>query len=118
MLIKKNGTVIDVTKGAFKSLFADNGWKETTDSADAKGIIKYMTPQPSIVQIKEEPKTEMPFDNMMDEFEDEAEEYDVVLEDMTVRELIRFAHENGIDLNGKTRKDDIIRVIEQGLEEE
>lgn len=117
MLIKKNGEVMDVTKGAFRELFKDAGWKQTKDKPTQKKSSN-MTPKPK--EGKKPEQVEIPFANVLNEEPEEEieEDYKLVLEDMTVKELIEYAAENDIDLEGKTRKDDIIAAIEEELEEE
>lgn len=132
MLIKKNGTVLDVTKGAFKALFKDQGWtkvkssevdsehKETTQKST-----DFMSPQPEKDDIKsedEEKTSNHPFQQLMDNFnkqeenqeeedDDEDDEVETPLTEMTVKQLVEYADENGYDLGDATKKADIIQAI-------
>lgn len=132
MLIKKNGTVLDVTKGAFKALFKDQGWtkvkssevdsehKETTQKST-----NFMSPQPEKDDVKSENEGKIsnhPFQQLMDNFnkqeenqeeedDDEDDEVETPLTEMTVKQLVEYADENGYDLGDATKKADIIQAI-------
>lgn len=117
MLIKRNGTVLSVTKGAFNALFKDKGWEPASGHNADKGNANFMSPQPKTkVHTDTEPARDMPFSNMYKE--DTAYTVLHTYEDMTVRQLVEFAEENEIDLDGKTKKSDIIRIIKRTLGED
>ncbi len=118
MKIKKDGTVLNVTKGAYDALFADMGYKPVKSGRGSKGKeneksgTNFMSPQP------ESKPAEVPFGNMIEpEDEEDEDDYEVVLSEMTVKELVEYADENDIDLDGATKKDDIIAAIEEAMEE-
>lgn len=132
MLIKKNGTVLDVTKGAFKALFKDQGWTKVksseVDSEDKETTQKstnFMSPQPEKDDVKSENEGEIsnhPFQQLMDNFnkqeenqeeedDDEDDEVETPLTEMTVKQLVEYADENGYDLGDATKKADIIQAI-------
>lgn len=130
MYIEKNGTILNVSKGAFFALFEKDGWKKAKDLTHVEKHAQsgsFMAPQPSErtgkSEKKAEPETdEVPFGNLFqgnDEtpVSDLDEDYEVVLEDMTVKELKAYAEEKDIDLDGATKKEDIIGIIRAELEE-
>lgn len=126
MYIEKNGTILNVSKGAYFALFEKDGWKVVKDINKTKKHAKnsdFMSPQPHEKE-KSEPKNafeEMPFGNMFQSNDETSieddEDYEVVLEDMTNKELKAYAMEKGIDLDGATKKEDIIGVIRAELED-
>lgn len=124
MKIKKGTTVLNVTRGAFQSLFKPYGWKEYKGSTSKKpvGNTHFMNPQPT-KEHSEIEVSDVPFGNIMteqvqpEEFESD-EEFEIVLDDMTVKELVAYAEENGIDLGGATRKSSIIHIINEVMKEE
>lgn len=129
MLIKKNGTVLDVTKGAFKALFKDQGWTKVKsseiDSEDKKTTQKstnFMSPQPEKDDIKSEDEEKIsnhPFQQLMDNLnkqeknqeEDDDDEVETPLTEMTVKQLVEYADEKGYDIGDATKKADIIQAI-------
>lgn len=130
MLIKKNGTVLDVTKGAFKALFKDQGWTKAkgseVDSEDKETTQKstnFMSPQPEKEDVKsenEEKTSNRPFQQLMDNFnkqeenqedDDEDDEVETPLTEMTVKQLVEYADEKGYDIGDATKKADIIQAI-------
>ena len=130
MLIKKNGTVLDVTKGAFKALFKDQGWTKVksseVDSEDKETTQKstnFMSPQPEKDDVKsenEEKTSNHPFQQLMDNFnkqeenqedDDEDDEVETPLTEMTVKQLVEYADEKGYDIGDATKKADIIQAI-------
>lgn len=130
MYIEKNGTILNVSKGAYIALFEKDGWKKAKDPTHAEKHAhsgSFMAPQPSEKAEKSEKKAEpetdeVPFGNLFqgsDEtsVSDPDEDYEVVLEDMTVKELKAYAEEKDIDLDGATKKEDIIGIIRAELEE-
>lgn len=124
MKIRKNGTVLDVTKGAYDALFADMGYtpeksgKGTRNRANKQNGTTFMSAQPEEPKEPEKPTPEdVPFGNMINQEDEDDDDYEVVLSEMTVKELIEYADENDIDLDGATRKDDIISAIEEAMEE-
>lgn len=127
MYIEKNGTILNVSKGAYIALFEQDGWKKVKDPAKAEKHAKkdnFMSPQPikKDEEVTEAKVEEVPFGNLFqgnDEtsVNDLDEDYEVVLEDMTVKELKAYAEEKDIDLDGATKKEDIIGMIRAELEE-
>lgn len=129
MLIKKNGTVLDVTKGAFKALFKDQGWTKVksseVDSEDKETTQKstnFMSPQPEKEDVKsenEEKTSNHPFQQLMDNFnkqeenqeENDDDEVETPLTEMTVKQLVEYADEKGYDIGDATKKADIIQAI-------
>lgn len=127
MYIEKNGTILNVSKGAYIALFEKDGWKKVKDPDRVEKHAQngnFMSPQP-IKKDEEATETkveEVPFGNLFqgsDEtsVSDPDEDYEVVLEDMTVKELKAYAEEKDIDLDGATKKEDIIGMIRAELEE-
>lgn len=118
MLIKKGNTVLDVSKGAYSAFFAPQGWvkAEPGQTPKQKGA---MMPQPEPEPEKAVP-VEVPFGNMISPEQSEPEEdpiaYNVVYEEMTIKELTEFAEQHNIDLAGATRKIDIVAVIRKAME--
>lgn len=134
MYIEKNGTILNVSKGAFFALFEKDGWKKVKDPTHSGKHAQngsFMAPQPSEKtgksKKKAEPETdEVPFGNLFQNNDEVAVEeteniddgdYEVVLEDMTVKELKAYAEEKDIDLDGATKKEDIIGMIRAELED-
>lgn len=129
MLIKKNGTVLDVTKGAFKALFKDQGWTKVksseVDSEDKETTQKstnFMSPQPEKDNIKSEDEEKIsnhPFQQLMDNLnkqeenqeENDDDEVETPLTEMTVKQLVEYADEKGYDIGEATKKADIIQAI-------
>ena len=132
MLIKKNGTVLNVTKGAFKALFKDQGWTKVKSSEVDSGnkettqkSTNFMSPQPEKDDIKsedEEKTLNHPFQQLMENFnkpeenqeENDDDEVETPLTEMTVKQLeeyVEYADENGYDLGDATKKADIIQAI-------
>ncbi len=119
MKIKKNGNVIDVTKGAFESLFRGYGWKETGDveRSNNKNGVNFMNPHSTNDVRQEMAPDELPFGNIMNENVTEQSvnenfgSYEIVYEDMTIKQLKEYADEKSIPLDGVTAKADIISVI-------
>ena len=129
MLIKKNGTVLDVTKGAFKALFQDQGWAKVksseVDSENKETTQKstnFMSPQPEKDDIKgedEEKTSNHPFQQLMDNLnkqeenqeENDDDEVETPLTEMTVKQLVEYADEKGYDIGDATKKADIIQAI-------
>lgn len=127
MYIEKNGTILNVSKGAYIALFEQDGWKKIKDPDKAKKHAQkgnFMSPQP-IKKGEEAAETkveEVPFGNLFQDNDETSvndidEDYEVVLEDMTIKELKAYAEEKDIDLDGATKKEDIIGVIRAELEE-
>lgn len=129
MYIEKNGTILNVSKGAYFALFEKDGWKKVKDPAKSKKPAQngnFMSPQPSKndEEVTETKVDEVPFGNLFQNNEDVAldtsdmdDDYEVVLEDMTVKELKAYAEEKDIDLDGATKKEDIIGMIRAELED-
>lgn len=129
MLIKKNGTVLDVTKGAFKALFKDQGWTKVKSSevdSENKEITQkstnFMSPQPEKDDMKsenEEKTSNHPFQQLMDNLnkqeenqeENDDDEVETPLTEMTVKQLVEYADEKGYDIGDATKKADIIQAI-------
>lgn len=129
MLIKKNGTVLDVTKGAFKALFKDQGWTKVKsseiDSVNkeiAQKPTNFMSPQPEKDDVKsenEEKTLNHPFQQLMKNFNEQEEnqeendddEVETPLTEMTVKQLVEYADEKGYDIGDATKKADIIQAI-------
>lgn len=129
MLIKKNGTVLNVTKGAFKALFKDQGWTEVKNSEvdsehkeTTQKSTDFMSPQPEKDDVKsenEEKTSNHPFQQLMDNFnkqeenqeEEDDDEVETPLTEMTVKQLVEYADEKGYDIGDATKKADIIQAI-------
>lgn len=109
MRIKKNGTVLNVTKGAFKALFAPMGYVSLEDEEII--VDEHMA--------ERQEKLDVPFGNILnneppyDEGEKDDSEYEVVLEDMTMAELVEYSAEQDIDIEGLRKKQDIINRIRE-----
>ena len=133
MLIHKNGTTLDVTKGAFDALFANQGWAIEEKLGEAEKVAKntnFMSPQPNTPQetSEEEESSVNPFfkhlmgENEETEEEDpedlEDEEAEILLEEMTNKELLEYAKEHEIDLSGITKRQERINAIKEAMSEE
>lgn len=123
MLIRKDDTTLNVTKGAFSALFEAKGWrkvKEGKENRKAAQSSNFMAPQPTKKQTEQTEQEEMPFGALFQCSEKTAlddGDYEVVLEDMTIKQLKAYAIENGIDLEEATSKKDIIGMIRAEMEE-
>ena len=129
MLIKNNGTVLDVTKGAFKALFKDQGWTKVKSSEVDSGnkettqkSTNFMSPQPEKDDMKSEGEEKIsnhPFQQLMDNLnkqeenqeENDDDEVETPLTEMTVKQLVEYADEKGYDIGDATKKADIIQAI-------
>lgn len=132
MLIRKNGTVLDVTKGAFKALFKDQGWtKAKSSEVDSRNkettqkTTNFMSPQPKKGDVKsedsEEETSNHPFQQLMENFnkqdgndensDENDNEVETPLTEMTVKQLVEYADENGYDIGDATKRADIIQAI-------
>lgn len=113
MLISKNGTRLSVTRGAYNDIFKSMGYAPISADSKSKKESKnsYMAPKP-----EKNLNNDVPFGNMLNtadimEEDNDDDEYDVVLEEMTVKQLVEYADDNDIDLGEATRKADIIEAI-------
>ena len=131
MLIHKNGTTLDVTKGAFDALFANQGWAIREKLDEAEKVAKntnFMSPQPNSSQETSEESSVNPFfkhlmgENEETEEEDpenlEDEEAEILLEEMTNKELLEYAKEHEIDLSGITKRQERINAIKEAMSED
>ena len=131
MLIHKNGTTLDVTKGAFDALFANQGWAIREKLDEAEKVDKntnFMSPQPNSSQEASEESSVNPFfkhlmgENEETEEEDpenlEDEEAEILLEEMTNKELLEYAKEHEIDLSGITKRQERINAIKEAMSED
>ena len=111
MKIRKDGTVLNVSKGAFTALFAPMGYVNfyEDEEAVANKPIKHQE------QLASE---DIPFGNILNneslyDNDEQEDDYEVVLEDMTVSELVEYAAEQDIDIEGLRKKQDIINRIRE-----
>lgn len=129
MLIHKNGTTLDVTKGAFDALFANQGWAIGENLGEAEKVDKntnFMSPQPNSSQeaSEEESSVNPFFKHLMGENEEtegenlEDEEAEILLEEMTNKELLAYAEEHEIDLSGITKRQERINAIKEAMSED
>lgn len=129
MLIHKNGTTLDVTKGAFDALFANQGWAIGEKLGEAEKVAKntnFMSPQPNSSQeaSEEESSVNPFFKHLMGENEEtegenlEDEEAEILLEEMTNKELLEYAKEHEIDLSGITKRQERINAIKEAMSED
>ncbi len=129
MLIHKNGTTLDVTKGAFDALFANQGWAIGEKLGEAEKVDKntnFMSPQPNSSQeaSEEESSVNPFFKHLMGENEEteeenpEDEEAEILLEEMTNKELLEYAKEHEIDLSGITKRQERINAIKEAMSED
>lgn len=129
MLIHKNGTTLDVTKGAFDALFANQGWAIGEKLGEAEKVTKntnFMSPQPNSSQeaSEEESSVNPFFKHLMGENEEtegenlEDEETEILLEEMTNKELLEYAEEHEIDLSGITKRQERINAIKEAMSED
>lgn len=128
MLIHKNGTTLDVTKGAFDALFANQGWATGEKLGEAEKVDKntnFMSPQPNSSQETSEESSVNPFfKHLMGENEEtegenlEDEEAEILLEEMTNKELLEYAKEHEIDLSGITKRQERINAIKEAMSED
>lgn len=107
MKIKRDGEILDVTKGAYREYFEGNGWKPVDE--------------------KEEEKKEESFeiDEADDEEEDEEEDdkaerlaklFEKPVNKFSQKEAEEFAEAYKLDIAGKNRKE-VIAIIEAYIEE-
>lgn len=112
MKIKKDGTVLNVSKGAFTALFAPMGYVDFYEDEETAAN-KPMKHQEKLAS------EDIPFGNILnneplyDNDEQEDDDYEVVLEDMTVSELVEYAAEQDIDIEGLRKKQEIINKIKE-----
>lgn len=128
MLIHKNGTTLDVTKGAFDALFANQGWTIGEKLGEAEKVPKntnFMSPQPNSSQEASGESSVNPFfKHLMGENEEtevenlEDEEAEILLEEMTNKELLEYAKEHEIDLSGITKRQERINAIKEAMSED
>lgn len=121
MLIRKDGTTLNVTRGAYLSLFANQGWEPTNEPIEGTKTSKnddFMAPKPKRkASSHKKASSDIPFSNIVEEEIEDNEDYDLVLEDMTVKELVEYADEKGVDIEGLSKKADLIKAIEKELGE-
>lgn len=107
MKIKRDGEILDVTKGAYREYFKGNGWKPVDE--------------------KEEEKKEESFeiDETDNEEEDEEEDdkaerlaklFEKPVNKFSQKEAEEFAEAYSLDIAGKSRKE-VIAIIEAYIEE-
>lgn len=107
MKIKRDGEILDVTKGAYREYFEGNGWKPVNE--------------------KEEEKKEESFeiDETDNEEEDEEEDdkaerlaklFEKPVNKFSQKEAEEFAEAYNLDIAGKNRKE-VIAIIEAYIEE-
>lgn len=117
MKIIKNGVVLDVTKGAYESLFKSDGWQPYDGLQDPRPQ-EFMMPQPKMPQQPQRAhkpsKTDIPFSEIMQQEESSLSER---LENMTKDELTEYAHQNGIVIDGASKKSQIVSIIRAAMEE-
>ena len=98
MKIKRDGEILDVTKGAYREYFEGNGWKPVNE--------------------KEEEKKEESFE--IDEEDDKAERlvklFEKPVNKFSQKEAEEFAEAYNLDIAGKNRKE-VIAIIEAYIEE-
>jgi len=117
--IIKGSDSLTVSKGAFKSLFASQGWVEENE-AD-KSVLKADNKADDTFTTDTEDEDTGMEENSEYEDEDESDEEsgtelsEIPLGEMTVKELKAFAGENGIDLTGFNNKDEIKAEIKKQL---
>ncbi len=113
MLIKKGKTILNVSKGAYLASFKAQGWAKAESGQTPKKERAMMSqPEPASGDVV---PVEVPFGNMMQQ-EPEPVMYNVVYEEMTVKQLLEFAEEYQIDLRGATKKSDIVHTIRKAME--
>lgn len=121
MLIRKDGTTLNVTRGAYLSLFANQGWEPTNEPIEGTKTSKnddFMAPKPKRkAPTHKKVSSDIPFSNIVEEEVEDDEDYDLVLEDMTVKELVEYADEKGVDIEGLSKKADLIKAIKKELGE-
>lgn len=111
--IEKDGKIKNVTKAAFLNFFKDNGWVESDGS----------TPTVIKKEVKKEEKVEETFDqnendNQQDEWAEvmeEDEDIEKPISEMTKDELIQYANDNDIDINGLTKVGQIREAIRKAI---
>lgn len=116
MKITKHGEILNVSKGAFKASFEKDGWTEVDKGSEN-------TEKPVEIVEKEAYMSEVPFAQIgqpaeEEDFEnEEEEEMEVPISEMTVTELVEFAEDHDIDISGIKGKENIKQAILASLEE-
>lgn len=107
------GAIKLVTAGAFNSIFKKQGWKKVEDET----VQELMEGED--VHTFDEDDEEEDFDivDEYDEYDDNFDEDDFdesqPLEKMTIPNLKMYAELSDIDINGLTKKDDIVEAIKK-----
>lgn len=118
--ITKGKLVVKVTKGAYNSLYKNEGWKLTSNVKPEKKAKekpeKKKKQKPKKSEVKKEVVEEV---EELDEVETPTEDLEAVtpLSEMTVEEMKAFAKEHDIDLSGVSKAADIRGIIEAETEE-
>lgn len=116
MKITKHGEILNVSKGAFKASFERDGWIELDkESSDVETHAKNNGSAPDMSEVPfaqiGQPAEEEDFEN------EEEEEMEVPISEMTVTELVEFAEDHDIDISGIKGKENIKQAILASLEE-
>lgn len=104
--IQKADKVIKVTRNAFLNYFSNMGWTEV--DSKASGRLKKEVKEESNINIKEEEqkvndgqKEDLPEDPWAEAMnEDDDDEAEKPLSEMSKKELVQLASEKGIETNG------------------
>lgn len=124
MLITKHNTILNVTKGAYNSIFEHEGWTAYSGEPPKKDFSEEVFMHADSVEETTQQKlvqSELPFGNMSSSdtsFEEEMEEdedYTVVLEDMSIKQLVEYADEQNIALEEGMKKATIIATIKEAM---
>lgn len=101
MKIRLSDSILEVSKGAYFALFKPQGWtpEENTEKREKTCEAEDFTSNNDALTSKEG---------------DEAEEIEVVLEDMSISQLKEYADEFGIKVKGT--KEEIINTLKERLE--
>lgn len=112
MITITNGTqTLQVTEGAFKALFEPEGWRKGT--ADKKVEKEEKVPEnnnlPPLVP------GDMAEDE--DEYDEEDEDVETPISEMTINELKAYAEEHNIDISEAHNKNQLRNIIEEAMGE-
>lgn len=124
--IQKNGKTLEVSKSAFKNFYENSGWKEVgkmpTSSSNQKSQEEGLDKNIINTKAKEEnfppespsESSDADWDEVMSE---EDEDIHKPISEMSRNELIKFATDNDISLEGLTKNTQFREAIINALKE-
>ena len=112
--ISKNGMVKEVSVSTFENFFKNSGWEIAGDEKPATSQSKK---EKKVEKVVEEP-VENNSEDEWDEVLEEDEEIEKPLSEMTKKELIEYAENNGISLAGLNTVAQYRQAIQDYMKEE